>query len=153
MTAAPPSVAIRSLVLTAFTLLALAGTTSAEQKISQDGIEVHYSAFRSTFLDPEIAERYGIPRAENLGVLNITAIKPDPNSILGTPLEADVTGDATNLLSQLKPLEFKEFKLEKGVYYISTFKISNQELLKFDVGVGVKGKQIKLQFRHKFDTQ
>ena len=123
----------------------------ADQKISKDGYDVHYSTFNSTFLDPQIARQYGIPRSKDTGVLNIAVIRPDPDSLLGTPMEADVDGTATNLLSQLKPLQFKKFKLEKGIYYISTFSISEQELLNFDVGVGVAGKALRLQFRHKFE--
>lgn len=123
----------------------------AEQKISEHGYDVHYSAFSSTFLDPQVAKKYGITRGDDIGVLNISVIEPDPDSILGTPVEAGVSGTAKNLLSQIKPLKFKKLKLERGVYYISTFAITQKEDLRFDVGVGVKGGQIKLQFRHKFD--
>jgi hypothetical protein len=83
---------------------------------------IHYNAFRSDTISPEVAKQYNLARANN-------------RVITGTPTSSEVTGHASNLTGQLKQLEFKEITEGNAIYYLAETKISDGEFLKFDVKI------------------
>lgn len=67
--------------------------------------EVHYIAFPSTFVQPNIAKAYNLTRSGNKAIVNISVLADKP----GKPaIKAKVTGSAKNLLGKVVPLNFKE---------------------------------------------
>ena len=56
--------------------------------------ELHYVAFNSQFLRPDVAKSYGIERSSRLGLVNISILKN------GKPVKGDVAIESANLLSQ-----------------------------------------------------
>jgi NAD+ synthetase len=65
------------------------GQVSAEYGAADVPIEVHYSAFNTTFLDLEVAELYGIDRRQRVGALVVSAFhRDDP----GVGVQARVRG-------------------------------------------------------------
>ena len=114
---------------------------------------VHYNAFRSDVLSPEIAKSYNVTRRNNRIVVNITVLK----KVMGTtgkPVEATITGNASNLTGQLKTLEFREIKEDTAIYYLAELKVSDGEFLKFRLNITPKGEQgpARLQFSKRFFT-
>ena len=105
---------------------------------------VHHSVFNSTFLQPETAERYGIERAGNRFVLNVSVHSSD-----GAALEVALSGGMTNLLGQTIQLEFKTIREDKAVYNISTFTADDQELLKFELDISLEETTHTLGFEFK----
>jgi hypothetical protein len=93
---------------------------------------VYYNVFPSTDLLPEVAARYQIIRADDRVVMNI-ALR---NNSTGTslPEAAQVTGTYSDLM-QNKTLEFQEIREPGAVYYIAQLRITNRELLRFDINV------------------
>ncbi|MDB5984676.1 MAG: hypothetical protein JWQ69_5691 [Pseudomonas sp.] len=92
---------------------------------------VHYSAFTSSSLTPDVAKATGLIRSKNQGVLNIAVLKGDK------PVVANVTGSAKDLTSRNIDLKFKEITETGAVYYIAQFPIEQQETLTFTINVQV----------------
>jgi len=111
--------------------LCLALPAAAERKQTFGALDVHYSAFNSAFLQPDIAAATGLVRSKTLGVLNIAALKA------GQPTAASVSGEVKNLLGQTRTLTFKLIKEDKAIYYLAQFPFEQQELLRFSVTVQV----------------
>ncbi|EKO3492191.1 DUF4426 domain-containing protein [Vibrio fluvialis] len=131
-------------------LLACAAlTANAEQLINIKDVEVHYSAFNSTFLTPQVAKSYKLTRNGYSAVLNISVLD---TSTAGKPaVEAKLSGQVKNLIGNMRELEFSEVKEGNAIYYLAEFPISNEEDLSFDIDVnaGLKGAG-KLRFTQKF---
>ena len=113
--------------------------------------EVHYSAFNSTFIDPEIAGRHKLERSGKHGIVNI-AIRNVKSSDSGKAVTAQVKGSRQNLLSQKSGLEFQEVRETDAIYYLASFRFSGDELLKFSIYVTPKGgaHTETIQFEQKF---
>ncbi|MBY7924413.1 DUF4426 domain-containing protein [Vibrio fluvialis] len=121
---------------------------NAEQLINIKDVEVHYSAFNSTFLT-QVAKSYKLTRNGYSAVLNISVLD---TSTAGKPaVEAKLSGQVKNLIGNMRELEFSEVKEGNAIYYLAEFPISNEEDLSFDIDVnaGLKGAG-KLRFTQKF---
>ena len=90
---------------------------------------VHYSAFTSSYLQPEVASAAGLIRSKNEGVLNIAVIKS------GKPATANVSGTIKDLTGRETPLSFKQITETGAVYYIAQYKIDQQETFTFSIKV------------------
>ena len=101
----------------------------AEQKQSYGDLDVHYSAFTSGFLQPEIAAATGLVRSKSQGVVNVAVLKA------GTASSAKVGGTVKNLLGQSTALSFKEVKEGKAIYYLAQFPFEQRETLRFTLNV------------------
>ena len=114
---------------------------------------VHYNAFRSDTISPEVAKQYGLARANNRVLINIAVLKKVIDTT-GKPTASKVTGHASNLTGQLKQLEFKEITEGAAIYYLADTKISDGEFLKFDLEILPEGetKATKLNFDKRFFT-
>lgn len=111
-------------------ILMCAATVSAEQSIRLDRLDVHYTVLASTFLQPDIAARYGIVRARDRGLLTLSVLAED-----GTSRRAAVSGELTNLLGQRSPLDFQEVIDGPAIYYLASFRYTDGEMLRFAVTV------------------
>jgi len=142
---------IKSLFILVF--FGISTQLSAENSRVFGDYVVHYNAFRSDVLSPEIAKTYNVTRRNNRIIVNITVLK----KVMGTtgkPVEATITGNASNLTGQLKTLEFREIKEDTAIYYLAELKVSDGEFLKFRLNITPNGKQgpARLQFSKRFFT-
>ncbi len=114
---------------------------------------VHYNAFRSDTISPEVAKQYNLARANNRILINIAVLKKVMNTT-GKPTAARVTGHASNLTGQLKKLEFREIKEGSAIYYLAETKISDGEFLKFDLKILPEGEKhaARIRFDKRFFT-
>jgi hypothetical protein len=114
---------------------------------------VHYNAFRSDTISPEVASQYGLTRANNHVLINIAVLKKVLNTT-GQPTKSTVEGQASNLTGQLKQLEFKEITEGNAIYYLADTKISDGEFLKFDIKITPEGetKAVRINFDKRFFT-
>jgi hypothetical protein len=114
---------------------------------------VHYNAFRSDTISPEVAKQYGLTRANNRILINIAVLEKVMNTT-GKPTAAEISGHASNLTGQLKNLEFKEIKEGTAIYYLAEAKISDGEFLKFEIKVTPDGetRAARLNFNKRFFT-
>ncbi|MDB6063445.1 MAG: hypothetical protein JWM78_3548 [Verrucomicrobiaceae bacterium] len=93
---------------------------------------VFYNVFPSTDLQADIAARYNITRANDRVVLNVS-LRDSSNGDI-RPQRAATTGTYSDLMSN-KPLEFREISELNAIYYIAELRVSNRELLRFDINV------------------
>lgn len=121
----------------------------AEQSKEIGQLEVHYIAFPSTFITPEIASQYQISRSAYNGLINITVLDKMQN---GKPaITGILQGRVRNLLGNSNTLNFREIKEGDAVYYIAEFRISDQETYIFDIDINAEGNRSgKLTFNQKF---
>lgn len=119
----------------------LAFAVQAERKQSYGELDVHYSIFNSTFLQPDTAKAIGINRSKNQAVLNISMLKN------GQGQKGAVSGSYQNLLGQTQTLNFTEVDEVNAIYYLAQFPITSQELLRFELQVtDSEGKTYQLKF-------
>ena len=146
---------ITKTILCSFLLFLSSSLTSvyAENSMNFGDYVVHYNAFRSDTLTPEIAKAYQITRRNNRMVVNITVLKRQADGKT-TPVKAKVEGFASNLSGQVKNLEFKEIVDGEAIYYITQDQVSHQETLKFEIKASPQGAGITgtVKFKQQFFT-
>lgn len=142
------SLAIMSLGLNSFSSLAY-----AENSREFGDYVIHYNAFRSDTISPEIAKQHDLPRANNRILINIAVLKKVMHTT-GKPTSAKIEGHASNLTGQFKQLTFKTIKEGTAIYYLADTKISDGEFLKFDIKVTPEGEThpVRLHFDKRFFT-
>ena len=113
---------------------------------------IHYNAFRSDTLTPEIAKAYSLTRRNNRMVVNITVQKKDGDAT--RPVKSKVSGFASNLTGQIKELQFKEIHDGEAIYYLAQSQVANHETLKFDITATPVGESLvaRVKFNQKFYT-
>lgn len=134
-----------------FSLLA-----QAEQKKVFDGPEgseydLHYIAFSSTFLEPEIAKQYGLVRSKAVGVINVSLIQRFDNGTTKA-IPAVVQAKVTNEIQQQNFLSVQQVIEGKAIYYIAPVQFSEGKHLRFDLEVYPQGQTEPLlhRFTHAF---
>lgn len=132
--------------LIALLALLLAMPAWAERKHSFGEYDIHYIAFNSGFLQPEIASAAGLVRSKTQGVLNISVLKA------GKPSAALVSGTVKNLLGQDRSLTFKQLKEgEDAIYYLAQFPFDSRETLRFNLTVQPMGEEpVSFNFTQEF---
>lgn len=136
-----------------FTAMLMPAIAYAEQFRTFGEYTIHYSAFTTDTLSPEVAKQYQIPRSKNRAMVNISVLKKD-GGLLGKPVRAKVQGAARNLSEQLRTLQIREVVAEDAVYYIAETPIANQETLKYDFQITPEGEQTayEITFQEQFYT-
>ena len=141
-----------SLILLAFTALPV----QAEQARTFGNYTVHYNAFTTNMLSPEIAKLYNIARSNNRALLNISILKKE----MGTttkPVRARVNATATNMNAQLHKLAVREL-IESGepgaIYYLAETPVNNGDTLTYDVSFTPEGEEqaYSFSFQQQFYT-
>ncbi|OEF27743.1 DUF4426 domain-containing protein [Vibrio rumoiensis] len=120
-------------ILTALFFIMATIPAHAEQFKTIKNSEIHYSAFNSTMITPEVATQYKLKRNGYSAILNISVLD---KSQLGKPaINAKITGTSKNLIGQTRQLEFKQVKEGSAIYYLTEFPISDEENLTFNINV------------------
>ncbi len=89
-----------------------------------DDFEVHYMVFNSTFMQPEVASRYGIVRARNGAVVNVAVRrKQEDGSTRGQ--RAIVRGTHSDLIHR-HDLQFQEVIEGDAIYYIAELRFAGR---------------------------
>ncbi len=113
--------------------LCLAALARAEQNTIGDH-EAHYVVFPSMFLSADIADSYGITRAPNLSLVNLSILDS-----AGDGTAVTVSGEVKNLLGQLSPLTFREIREDRALYYIAEVRHADREVLRFSIAISPPG--------------
>ncbi|PWB31763.1 DUF4426 domain-containing protein [Pseudomonas sp. SDI] len=110
-----------------------ADAAKPERKEVFGDVTVHYSAFTSSMLQPDVAAATGLTRSKNQGVLNIAVLKANKPSM------AVVSGSVKDLTGRENPLSFKQITDQGAIYYIAQYKIEQPETFTFKVNVETGG--------------
>lgn len=136
---------MKALRLALATLLwALATTGLAEERVF-GRYEVHYSVFASDFLQPPIAQAYGVVRAADRAVLTV-AVRLRDGSGGSSTVAAALSGTRSDLLHR-KELVFREIREDGAVYYIADFPFLNGETHHLSVDIRPDGDSATLSLR------
>lgn len=110
--------------------LCLSLPASAAERMQRLGdLQVHYSAFNASYLQPQIANASGLVRSGKQGVLTISVLRG------GTSSAANVSGTVKNVLGQGKTLTFIEQREGEFISYLAQFPITSREVLLFNLQV------------------
>lgn len=115
----------------------------AEMKKDLGDWEVHYIAFTTTFLSPEIARANDILRSSKNALVNISVL----NKLSKEAQEVEISGTARNLLGTTKTLTFKQVNEGNAIYYLATVAFSDKEVLRFDIDIRQGRINQNLQFQ------
>ncbi len=132
----------------------LSGLVWAEQSVSVGDFTIHYNAFTTDTLTPQVARQFKIQRSRNKAMLTVSVVKSE---MVGVPksVPAEVSVQAANLSGQLKKLQIREIKEGDAIYYIAVFPVANEETLDFTLRVKPAGapKTYTIHYRKQFFTQ
>jgi hypothetical protein len=140
----------RNLILP-FLMLLVSLPLQAEQYKDFDDYRVHYNAFNSDMLTPDVAKAYGLSRSSYEAVLNITVQKKGKLGVY-EPFKAKVKGKSGDITGKVSTLKMKEINEGPVVYYLAELPITNGQKLKFDVQIVPQGakKSYHLSFSQQF---
>lgn len=120
------------LLVISFMSLALPMAAVGDDKVyKQDGDnKIFFSAFNSTFIDPDVAVANQIVRGKDKGLVNIAVVLDS-----GTGKPAVITGNVYNIFQMSQALEFVEIREQGAVYYLAPFEFENEDFLTFKISV------------------
>ena len=110
--------------------------------------EVHYSAFASTFLRPEIASQYNLTRSNSRGVINISVL--DATSESRAAQRVNVDGFALNDLGQRLELTFRRHIDGEAIYYVAQIAHGREDTFRFFIDIRSGNDEQRLEFTHTF---
>lgn len=140
-----------TLILALLPLLFASALSRAEKSQDFGDYVVHFNALPTAFLPPAVAKEYGLVRSKQRALLTVAVLK----RTLGTasaPVKANVIATASNLNKQVKDIEVTEVDQQKAIYYLGSFRITNEETLDFSVDVKPHGSDetFNVKFRQQF---
>ncbi|OXS16495.1 hypothetical protein CGX12_03720 [Zobellella denitrificans] len=133
------------IILSALTLLFASQVTGAETRVGK--WTVHYSAFASTFLTPEVARSYNIERSRFNGLVNIAVT--DAN---GVTQQVNLSGEGKTLLGTVRRLNFQTVREGDSIYYIAEYPYRNEDNVLFTIDIQGPQQGGQFSFRHTFYT-
>lgn len=127
----------------------------AQQQQTFGDYEVHYNAFNSSMLTPEVAKANGIQRSDSRALINITVLKrgADGNT---EAVKAKVSASGRNLTGQTRDIDVREInEQDEAIYYIGQLSVRNMETFDFSVLITPEGREkpFTLKFRQQFYTE
>jgi hypothetical protein len=130
-------------------LLGLALPVAATEVPIGGGFRIVYSAFNSTFIQPEIAQRYQLRRGRDAGLINIAVVDSANRTH-----PALLSGRVSNIFQQQQSLEFITIDEGDAIYYLAPFEIDGESFLSFTVTVDSAGQPLKsFNFKKRFYEQ
>jgi len=134
-------------------LFSLSGTVQAAQFVEFDNYEIHYNAFNSSFVKPEIAQQNGLVRGKRRALVNVSVLQKQDDGSLKA-VNALVSGVATNLISQQQHMKFNKIDEGKAIYYIGSFGFTDSQVMRIalDVQPDPNRPAYTINFEQKFYT-
>jgi hypothetical protein len=111
---------------------------SAENSTTAGGFTVHYNAFTTSNLTPEVAKAYGIQRSKFRGMLNVSVIQ-EKEGTTGASVPAKVDVKTVVLTGQSTRLPMREIKEQDAVYYVGEFPVQNEAKVRFVIEATPEG--------------
>ena len=120
-------------------------TGHAEQVHRFAGHEVHYIIIPTTFLESEISAQYGVARARNRALINVSILDANKQAVTGA-----VSGSSSNLLGQTQNFEFRQVTEGDAIYYLAELLHSNEELHRVTLDIALAtGQRDQIKFNQK----
>lgn len=104
--------------------------------------EIYYDVLPTSFLNPQVAQGYGVVRSKGQGMIRITVLHrlADGSS---EPVKARVSGHAGNLAGQLNGLSFHTHQVgqNQGTFNLATFRFAHDDPMRFNLRVTYDSKK------------
>lgn len=141
-----PALCFLTRLAVALTLLLALAPAHAERLQCFGDYEVHYNAFPSSFLQPEVARAYKLLRSRLQGVLLVSVHRQ------GAAVPARVEGEALNSVGQAQHLVLRQVSDGEAIYHVGNVRINNGESLRFRLSVRPDGEPapLNLNFTQQF---
>ncbi|MCO4321919.1 DUF4426 domain-containing protein [Aliidiomarina quisquiliarum] len=107
---------------------------------------VHYSAFASTFLQPEVAKAYNLVRSRAQGIVSISVL----DAATQQSQRVAVSGYALNSLGQRRELSFRRISEGDSLYYLTSVSHENEDRYRFFINLRHGDISEELRFTHTF---
>ena len=122
----------------------------AEQFVAYGDYEVHYNAFNSTFIQPDVAQKLNIPRSKRRALINVSVLKVEGDK--KTPVRALLNGRTRNLMQQTQEMTFRKVDEGTAIYYIGQFGFTDDQVMRIALEVQPDPNQtpFKVEFEQKF---
>lgn len=131
----------------AFCLL-WATLASAQQSERFDEFELHYSIVYSTFLTPDIAAQFGIPRGKDKAMLTLSVRDADAGDVEGQPM--NISGRTWDLITG-GDMKIREVREGRATYYLIPFEFLDREYRFFEFDFTPEGSD--KTYSYTFKTQ
>ena len=133
-----------------FAVFCLLWTTlvSAQQSERFDEFELHYSIVYSTFLTPDIAAQFGIPRGNDKAMLTLSVRDAGAGDVEGRPM--DISGRTWDLITG-GSMKIKEVREGRATYYLVPFEFLDREYRFFEFDFTPEGSD--KTYSYSFKTQ
>ncbi|GLR63525.1 DUF4426 domain-containing protein [Marinospirillum insulare] len=136
----------RNFSLAALFLLLVASpafVAAAQEGMERVGeYEIYYNVLPTSFLNPQVAQGYGVVRSKGQGMVRVTVLHrlADGSS---EPVKARVSGHAGNLAGQLNGLSFHTHQVgqDNGYFNLATFRFAHDDPMRFNLRVTYNSKQ------------
>ena len=137
---------MKVLFLVASALISV-GSLKSNAEIQQIGnYEVHYAAFPSTIIPPEVARAHRIARADDKIIINVS-VKSGKQ-----PVKVSLTGKVINLLEQVIELDFVEVQESSAIYYLAAYVSQSTDILRFNlIVITADNETLPINFMHRYD--
>lgn len=106
---------------------------------------VHYIAFSTTFLTPQIARANGITRSPNNVLVNISVL----DKYTKEAQEVELSGTARNLIGRSSELEFVRVNEGEAIYYLAQMSFDDEEHYRFKINIKQGNSSQLLSFEQK----
>jgi hypothetical protein len=115
-------------------------------KVEYNGYTIHFNAYPSDHLQPNMAKAIGVKRDQSHAVVTVVVNKnkadKSPESV-----KASVKGNAFNLTGMMRRMKLRELKDKGAIYYISDFDVRKGEHLTFALSVKPDGESQEKEFK------
>lgn len=141
----------RAVFLPLLFLFILSAPAQAEQYRQFGDYRIHYSAFKSDLISPEVAKAHGLTRSRYRAIVNITVQKKSGDNVY-VPVTAKVEGTARDIHSRIRTLDLQEIREGDVIYYLAEFPIIDKQRLTFEISVIPEGEEVahSLSFERQF---
>lgn len=126
---------MKNLAVVLLSLLAwLSLPAQAEKFVEDEQYVVHYNAFNSTMLKPDVAKANNLLRSRQRAIMNIAVLKK-MSSGPQKAVMAQVSGFASALGGSERRLDFRMVTEGDAIYYLAEFLIGDGETLNFNLTI------------------
>lgn len=134
--------------LLAVSLMLWSTLVAGQQSERFDQFELHYSIVYSTFLTPQIAAEFGIPRGKDKAMLTLSVRDAEASDVEGRPMR--IEGRTWDLITG-GDMTIKEVREGRATYYLIPFEFLDREYRFFEFDFTPEGSD--QTYSYKFKTQ
>lgn len=104
--------------------------------------EIYYDVLPTSFLNPQVAQGYGIVRSKGQGMVRVTVLHRLADGT-SKQVNARVSGHAGNLAGQLNGLSFHTHQVgqNQGIFNLATFRFAHDDPMRFNLRVTYDSKK------------